>query len=68
MIKSKMDPIHWTIVEIKHGWCLRCTRLRNHQIVTVYRKDFDKFIEALRAAQLLQIHLDNASVLPMTKI
>lgn len=49
--------INWTIVETNDGWCLRCTHVQKHQIHNVCKIMFTRFIDALRAAQTLQVKL-----------
>lgn len=59
-----MTKIHWTIVRTNLGWRLRCSRLTNKEIVTVAKYEFKTFIDAIRAASILQVHLDNETALP----
>lgn len=59
-----MKQFHWTISQTKSGWCLRCTHVVNSSIVTLFRKDFLKFMDAMNAACQLQVHVDNERALP----
>lgn len=60
--------LHWTIIKTNTGWALKCTQRKDGQIVTRCRTEFLKLVDAIQAANWLQVHIDNASALPISKV
>jgi len=65
-MSPKQSPkIHWVIVRSNAAWCLKANQLTNKSIVTKVEYRFRRFIDALNAAQTLQVEIVNKSALPL---